>query len=204
MIVKIDQRTEEWHKFRLEGIGGSDISVLLGVNPWKNKDQLIREKLGHAPIWKQNPAMLRGELLEPVARALYQKRFMVKTEPACIIHDDIPILRASFDGHNPTAKIDLEIKVPNKYDHQAAIQGKVPDKYIPQVQHLLLVSGSKSLHYYSFTGRNQKMIEVYPDRAIQGLIINKAKEFWEELEHYKKHGLPEAPSIRRSVKVVSR
>ena len=37
---------DEWHANRIQGIGGSDASTLIGRNPWKDNNTLWKEKKG--------------------------------------------------------------------------------------------------------------------------------------------------------------
>ena len=39
-----DLSHEEWLKYRTQGIGGSDVSILAGINPFKSIHQLWLEK----------------------------------------------------------------------------------------------------------------------------------------------------------------
>ena len=41
-----DLSHEEWLKYRTQGIGGSDVSILAGINPFKSVHQLWLEKTG--------------------------------------------------------------------------------------------------------------------------------------------------------------
>lgn len=45
VVVKTNNLTkEEWLKYRTHGIGGSDVSVIAGINPYKSVYQLWLEK----------------------------------------------------------------------------------------------------------------------------------------------------------------
>ena len=49
VVVKTSNLTrEEWLKYRTKGIGGSDVSIIAGINPFKSVHQLWLEKTGQA------------------------------------------------------------------------------------------------------------------------------------------------------------
>lgn len=37
---------DEWKSMRIKGVGGSDASTLVGMNPWKTNSTLWKEKKG--------------------------------------------------------------------------------------------------------------------------------------------------------------
>lgn len=45
-----DLSHEEWLKYRTQGIGGSDVSILAGINPFKSVHQLWLEKTGQVKL----------------------------------------------------------------------------------------------------------------------------------------------------------
>ena len=45
-----DLSHEEWLKYRTQGIGGSDVSILAGINPFKSVHQLCLEKTGQVEL----------------------------------------------------------------------------------------------------------------------------------------------------------
>lgn len=46
----------------------------------------------------------------------------------------------------------MEIKCPGQADHDVAKSGKIPEKYIPHLQHQLAVTSLKLAYYFSFDG----------------------------------------------------
>lgn len=127
--------------------------------------------------------------MEPIARNLYQALTGLPSQPVCCIHDTVDWLRASLDGWNGAHKIVLEIKCVNAKDHQDALDGRVPEKYIPQVQHQLLVTGAKTAHYFSYTD-NQKfsstdrggLVVMEEDTPYQENLLSQLTAFWDELQ----------------------
>lgn len=66
----------QWHLNRQKGIGGSDASTILGINPWKNRLQLYHEKVDEIKedtIIKNNIRFDLGHILEPYSKKIYRK-----------------------------------------------------------------------------------------------------------------------------------
>lgn len=155
----------------------------MGVSPWRTEFDLWMEKTGQIKDQVQNRfAMNRGIELEPEARAKYNQRFATKMLPARLEDKQNPVFRASFDGIDHEAKRIIEIKCPGKVDHQTALRGKVPEKYYPQVQWLLMVSGYTYCDYVSWDGVNDLVVvEVLADAEYQKTMRERATAFWERV-----------------------
>lgn len=174
--------TEEWHEWRRRGIGSSDAPVVMGVSPWSTPYKLWETKLGLTKPNFSNYATQRGHELEPVARAQYELETGVAMPATLAVHESYPWLRASLDGWDALTKTVLEIKCPGKDDHATAVNGKVPDKYYPQLQHQLLVTGATKVDYYSFDGNKGVLVEVLPDLEYIDKLFNAELEFWKLIE----------------------
>lgn len=172
----------EWLAWRRAGIGASDAPIVMGVSPWSTPYELWCDKTStETPVDSSSWATDRGNELEPMARADYELMHGLDMPVVLAVHADYPFLRASLDGYNAEHKIILEIKCPGAADHTNASDGKVPDKYFPQLQHQLLVTGADRVHYYSFDGRKAHLVEVLPDHSyIEGLLI-KELAFWKHV-----------------------
>lgn len=190
------QGSEAWLKWRGKGIGSSDAAVLLGWSPWKTVSQLYEEKLG---LWKQEfgfaqkRAMERGKDLEPKIRFWYEQNYRGGAQfPDSIATDEEkPHRRASFDGANKTFKNPedgsigrmIEIKAPNAKDHALAEMGEVPEKYIPQVQWLMMIGKLPWADYVSFgTDGTYHVVSVKADPILQAELAMRADLFWKHVE----------------------
>lgn len=170
---------QDWKKWRSEGLGASDSPAIMGVSPWKTRYQLWEEKAGLVvPDDQGNWATKRGNELEPKARAHYELTYGIEMPIAFVEHKTYPFIRASLDGYNEAQSIVLEIKCPGKDDHDLAKQGKVPEKYYPQLQHQLLASGAAKVHYYSFDEVSAHLVEVLPNAEYCQKLLNELIIFW--------------------------
>lgn len=172
------QNSPEWLDMRRNKIGASDAPVIMGVSPWKTPYQLWEEKLGFSGDRAQSRAMDRGNALEETARMCFEKETGLIVVPQVVQHPDYEWMIASLDGIDFASKNIVEIKCPGKVDHQCALDGEVPSKYMPQMQHQLEVTGLNKGYYYSFDGQNGKVIEVYRDQNYIDSLLDREMAFW--------------------------
>lgn len=57
-VIPIKLHSEEWHKFREGGIGGSEMAVILNLNEYKAAARLFHEKIGSFETWKEDKEIL--------------------------------------------------------------------------------------------------------------------------------------------------
>lgn len=143
------QGSQEWLDYRMNKLGASDATIIMGVSPWSTPHKLWQVKLGITVI-EQNDAMRRGHELEPMIRKEFEDRFGVEIPPAIVEHPVIPYMMSSLDGLNQEKKIAVEIKTANAKDHALVKEGKVPEKYYPQLQHQLACLEYKEVYYFSY------------------------------------------------------
>lgn len=179
---KDEQGSKAWHDWRNSGIGASDVPALLGLSPYKTIYTLWLEKTGQKEQFKGNPATERGKTLESVARKKYEDKCLSEFPASIHEYPEFPILRCSLDGKNEQLHRLIEIKCPGGTDHKIAKRGFVPEHYMPQCQAQLLITGYTELDYVSFDGEDIEVVRVTPDREMQRLIVEKAREFWKMVE----------------------
>ncbi len=166
------QGSDAWKAWRRQGIGGSDISAIVGLSPYTDHDRasVLREKVtGVERV--QNGAMYRGTVLEPHARLAYQQRQLCMAPPACVEMDGCPWARVSLDGlcsngaALSTERVEwaLELKCPDWKTHDAALHAEyVPDHFRAQIQWQLLVTGLERCDFASFNPSEDFTPEDWP------------------------------------------
>ena len=84
VVVKTaDLSRNEWLKYRTQGIGGSDVSIIAGINPFRSAYQLWLEKTGQAePEEAESEYAHFGTLLEPIVRNEFTRRTGIKVRQA--------------------------------------------------------------------------------------------------------------------------
>lgn len=147
------QDRQSWLEQRNKGIGGSDASIIVGLNPYKNNVQLWEEKTGRAIAddISDKPYVQYGIQAENLLRALFQldypKYDVHNKEYDIIQHPEYPFLQASLDGHlidKETGRRGvLEIKTTNILQsmQREKWDNRIPDNYYIQCLHYLLVTG---------------------------------------------------------------
>lgn len=180
---------EEWLKWRKRGIGGSDVSCLLGINKWKSEIELWLDKTNQTnepPV--ENEAIEWGNIMEPVIRNHFAEitgKTVVELK-AMLQHPEYPFMLADVDGitvdddNNPAI---LEIKTASEYKRSDWDEG-VPAYYETQVQHYLCVTGVKKAYVAVLIGGNSfKIYEVDADEEIQSMLIAVEKNFWNKVQN---------------------
>jgi len=179
----MNQSGDNWTLWRKKGLGSSDAPVIMGVSPWKTPLQLWEEKIGIGKPFQGNFATQRGTDMEPKARAAFELEIGDEFPPVVAEHINYPFIRASLDGFNVGLDTILEIKCPGKDDHATAKAGKVPEKYWPQLQHQLLVTGAKCLFYYSYDGESGATVIVQPDLQYIENLLRQEIAFWDLVQN---------------------
>lgn len=182
--------SEAWKNYRRNGIGASEVSAVMGINPFLTTYQLWEQKV-YGIEQSDNPAMKRGREREYEALEYAKKTLGIELKPRMIEHPEYPFLFSTLDGIDIFGEIAVEIKFANAKVHSAAKMGQVIEYYYPQIQSQLACTGLKSMYFLSCHGEGLDtdfvMIEVKRDDLFIEKMIEKEKEF------YEKYLLPKEP-----------
>jgi predicted phage-related endonuclease len=169
---------EEYAKARRYGFGGSDASILLGVNPYKTIQELIQEKArdeltAEEKAVGEKVAVKKGRDLEPLIIKKFEEAFGLKTWKPIDMYKclEFPYLKMNFDGvtGEPGAYIPAEIKVitakgERHYNPTKAIytEGKGMQPYPENVSQHNISIQTKAAHYgippYYYTQLQQEIM----------------------------------------------
>lgn len=176
---------EEWLQYRTQGIGGSDVSALAGINPFKSAHQLWLEKTGQIkPEETDSDYAHFGMLLEPIVRKEFTERTGIKVRQKHMLlqSEEYPFMLADLDGviREPDGEMAVfEAKTASAYKQDVWEDG-VPAPYILQVQHYMAVTGAKRTYIAALVGGNHFYHHVVErDEELIGKIIAMEKYFWE-------------------------
>lgn len=176
---------EEWLRWRTKGIGGSDVSVIAGVNPFRSIFQLWLEKTGQIePEETENENTHFGNVLEPVVKREFSKRtgLKVRAKRALLQSEEYPFMLADLDGViYENGKMNLfEAKTASVYKQEIWEKG-IPEEYVLQVQHYMAVTGAEKTYLAALVGGNRFYWKVVRrDEQKIAEIIALEKAFWEE------------------------
>ena len=185
IVVKTaDLSREEWLKYRTKGIGGSDVSIIAGINPFKSVHQLWLEKTGQIePEQTDSDYAHFGSLLEPIVRREFTARTGIKVRQKHMLlqSEEYPFMFADLDGViNENGEMAVfEAKTASAYKQEVWEDG-VPAPYILQVQHYMAVTGAKRTYIAALVGGNHFFYHVVErDEEMIGKIVAMEKYFWE-------------------------
>ncbi len=91
---------EDWLEHRRLGIGGSDASVVCGINKYKSPGERWMDKTGQILPQAAGEAAYWGTQLESIVRAEFTKRTGIEvTKPDVILQsEEHPFMLANLDG----------------------------------------------------------------------------------------------------------
>lgn len=187
-------REAAWLAYRAKGVGGSDMSTILGLNPYATPYDLWLEKTG-----RQEPEDISGKWAVVKGNALeieLRRRFR-DLHPELVVGDgtDIsvvsvphPCMHASLDGWLYDPESDsfgvLEIKTANasrgRMDwHDENGDLCIPDYYMAQVTHYMAVTGFTWGYVYADIGEAEPIEIMFTrDEQDTSAVIKAAEEFW--------------------------
>jgi putative phage-type endonuclease len=177
--------TDAQREARLSGLGGSDAAAAAGLSPWKTPLELWLEKTRRLEsVVLENEAIRWGNLLEPVIRQEYERRF---SRALAVPAEPVRSPRAEFLMCLPDGLADdrlVEIKTTGS-SHGWGKQGtdQVPMHYLIQVQHNLLVTERELADLVVLIGGQD--FRVYPipaDHELQAMLLEVETAFWAKVQ----------------------
>jgi len=166
----MEQQSNEWFTARLGKVTASRVADVIAKTKTgysASRDnymaQLICERLtGQKGESFTNAAMEWGTQTEPLARSAYENaRNLLVKEVGFINHPRIEMSGASPDGLVADDGL-VEIKCPNTATHiDTLLSGKVPTKYITQMQWQMLCCHRKWCDFVSFDNRLPEHLQLF-------------------------------------------
>lgn len=181
--IDLEQGSPDWLLWRKSRICATDASIICGLYPYKTPRELwLEKKPGFIPE-PPNEAMLRGQILEPVARERFIQETGIHVVPACVEHDSHWWMGASLDGISTCGKILLEIKCPGKRNHAFSIEIGVLEYWKAQIQHQLFITGSDVAYFVSYNpdfdpGHQFVLRKVLPDVEFMARMLDAESRFY--------------------------
>lgn len=153
---------EEYLNLRKWGIGASDISVIMGLNPWKDIRELFEERVTGKKEFKGNARTRWGTAAEDFVAQVFGKECNARIVRPGVMHSlriggdryiNATLDFIALDGADKMSI--LECKAPASDEHWQ----KIPVYYWLQIQQQMMVSGihQSSLSAFFFPGH--KIIE---------------------------------------------
>ena len=188
LIMTVAEMADEqkWLEARREGIGGSDASVIVGLNRWKSPFQLWLEKTGKAEPedLSDNEYVYWGKVLEEAVANRFCELTGKKVQRRGLLQmDDYPYIRASVDRMVVGENAGLECKTCNGFAAKEWEDDEVPTAYYVQCQHYMMVTGCERWYIAVLIGGNHFVWKEIPrnDNEID-LLLQAEIDFWHKVE----------------------
>jgi len=179
---------EDWLDYRKFGIGGSDASVVCGINRYKSPVELWLDKTGQLPTQEAGEAAYWGTQLEALVRAEFTKRTGISvSKPSVILQsEEHPFMLANLDGICEVPDIGtcvFEAKTASAYK-AGEWEDAIPDEYQLQIQHYMAVTGYKGAYIAALIGGNTfKWQFVEQDEELISMLVELETDFWNHVQN---------------------
>ena len=176
-----------WLEYRKKGVGGSDASVVCGINRWKSPVELWMEKTGQLPYQEAGEAAYWGTVLESLIKTEFTKRTGIKVIPVNQIlqSEDHPFMIANLDGtcqHPDFGMCVFEAKTSSAY-RATEWDNSIPDEYMLQIQHYLAITGYMGAYIAVLIGGNTfKWTFIERDEELISMLIHLEGNFWKHVQ----------------------
>lgn len=172
-VAALLSKSKEWHETRLSGIGGSDATII-ATGEWQDLWLVKTGRKQPESLDDVLPVQI-GTWTEPLNRYWFSrqtgKTIDIIDEPR--IHAVHPFIRANLDGMIGDAI--FEAKHVNAFTDMDACQ----EKYYPQLQHCMAVTGAPMAYLSVFFGNHKwDYAEIPFDADYADELISAEFSFW--------------------------
>lgn len=201
--------TEKQRLRRKDHIGSSDMSAIMGLNPYMTAHDLWLIKTGRVENVVEGEAVELGNALEDVLIDWFEEKMCLGTERNVTKTAEWSVMEANCDAIVIDSHIGVECKTTGLTGGFADGWGddetdEVPEHVIIQCHHQMLCADLDTVFVPALIGgRGRVMYEIERNEEIIALIFEKAKEFWACVENdtppENSHPTPElAKKIKRN------
>lgn len=181
LVLRADAPREEWLGYRTKGVGGSDVSAILGFSKWASGYGVWLDKTGRGVEQEENQAMRMGNKLEPIIKELFTEDTGIKIRAAGLHRSKHnPILQVSVDGLTEDGGL-VECKSTSGWLREEWEDGQVPDHAELQAQHGLGVTGRSHAYILGLIdGREFIIRRIERDQAMIDNLDSILTTWWAE------------------------
>lgn len=187
--VNLMQGSPEWHQHRATHFNASDAPAMLGISPYKTRNELLREMAtGLSPEIDEatQERFNDGHRFEALARPIAQEILGKKLYPVVATEGKFS---ASFDGISMDEEDTFEHKTLNDTIRACSSAEELPEYLRVQMEHQFMVGGERCLFMASKWDENNELIEEVhfeytPDRDLRNRIIEGWSQFEIDLANY--------------------
>ena len=168
--VHLEQNTSVWQAWRQSRFGASDAAAMLGISPYKTREQLLREKQGVIAKTSdyQRELYAAGHAAE---KAILPHLEDLAGQPITpCVYEGEDSIAASLDGISFEGTLIIEHKLlrdsnASRKRFDMAARGELAEHDMAQVQQQLMVSGAEKCWFVVSDGtpENMTIAEVFPN-----------------------------------------
>lgn len=164
-------------------LGGTDVSALVGVNPYKTAHSLYLEKIGELPDAGETEPMRWGKLLEPIVASEFASATGLSIEKAEFVRDaEHAFLGASPDYYVESDGI-LEVKTSgNRHMWGPDGSADAPEHCVAQAVWYAGLTGRTGQIWIAalLGGQEMRVFRLPWDPGLYARMRNEAVRFWKE------------------------
>lgn len=188
-IIRLEQNTPAWEAWRQTRFGASDAAAMLGISPYKTREQLMREKQGVSTKISdyQRELYAAGHAAEKAILPHLEDTAGQPITPC--VYEGEDRIAASLDGINFEGTLIIEHKLLRESEasrrrFDMATRGELAEHDMAQCQQQLLVSGAEKCWFVVSDGTpdNMAIADVFPDAAWFARIREGWAQFARELD----------------------
>lgn len=172
---------EDWHQIRSEGIGGSEVGTICGLNPWESAYTLFHKKTGNIddsvePNW----AIRFGNAFERPILDLYAEEHPQAElyTTGTFANKENPWKHANPDA---LAKVNGELKIIEVKTARAGFS-ELPAHYEAQVMWYMHVTGIRKAALVAVAGMTWQEFEIEYDPFMAETYDRTVTQFWKYLQ----------------------
>ncbi|MEX3635991.1 YqaJ viral recombinase family protein [Paraburkholderia sp. BR14320] len=183
---------ESWLAERRSGIGGSDAAATVGLDPWKTALDVFLQKTGQveAEDLDEVERVRFGNIMEAPIADEYARRYGVKVRRRNQIlrNAAYPWMIANVDRVIEGRRCGLECKNVDGMAYRLGDWGEpgtdeVPEHYLLQCRHYMIVTGFDEWHLAACVGGNRLVVYVIRrDASLDEMLIEGEHAFWQCVE----------------------
>jgi len=185
-----DMPEKDWLKLRRHYLGASEVSAVLGINPYKSCFGVYVDKV-EGSSFEGNIHTEFGNWMEPHIREEFPKRFLrdegieikVSAYPYMLQHPEHDCLSVNLDGiveHPEYGAGVIEIKTAGEMQWKQWQEDELPDMYFCQIQQELSITGLSYAYVVALVGKRLLWKYVARDDEFIELMTPQLVEFWND------------------------
>lgn len=189
-ILNLVQGSDEWKDARLTAFTASEAAAMMGQSEYMSRAELLELKAtgNEKEITPRMQALFdKGHATEAKARKIIEENLGEELYPVVgYVEIEGMKIMASFDGLTMDESVIFEHKLLNVELENSLYNGTIPDKYLPQLEQQLLVSGAEKVIFVASNGTEENLhfAEYTSIHSLRKQIINGWKQFAIELKNY--------------------